>query len=97
MNEANQIYSTQELVTFVDVLYPQIEQISKVLNFSFNIDVWVLKVNFILFKKYNCDFVMFDNEDIIITNGLNNATNRHHLNYTMQSILCALEICKFIE
>lgn len=31
LNEANEIYSTQELVTFLDVLYPQIEQISKVI------------------------------------------------------------------
>jgi hypothetical protein len=31
LNEAiNQIYSTEELITFLDVLYPQIEHISKV-------------------------------------------------------------------
>ena len=39
---------------------------------------------------------MYDNEDIIITSGLNNIGNKN-INHAMQSILCALEICKFIE
>jgi hypothetical protein len=35
---------------------------------------------------------MYDNENIVITSGLDKNTN-----FTIQSVLCALEIEKFIE